>query len=133
MSNVLRIVSRLEQVGGKLLLTGDRIEYTIPKSNQEAQALLAELRKHREGVTELLRQRTHESGENWPPESQEAVRKFGQSHARLFPFIGHKVRTPEGPGTLIQVFAGQVTVLLDCELDKCAWFHPKEVTPVVSE
>jgi hypothetical protein len=66
-------------------------------------------------------------------ESLDAERRFGQPHARLFPFIGHKVRTPEGPGTLIQVFAERVTVLLDCEVTRCAWFDPREVCPVVSE
>ena|ERR1700690_3575892 len=61
--------------------------------------------------------------------SIEAKRKFGQSHASLFPFLGRKVRTPGGPGTLQQVFAERVTVLLDSELSKCAVFTPDEVMP----
>lgn len=56
--------------------------------------------------------------------------KFGQSHARLFPFLGRKVRTPNGPGTLLQVFADRVTVLLDSELSKCSFFRPGEIEPV---
>jgi len=55
--------------------------------------------------------------------------RFGQSHAWLFPFLGRKVRTPAGPGTLQQVFADRITVLLDSELSKCAVFAPQEVAP----
>ena len=54
--------------------------------------------------------------------------RFGQPHVRLFPFIGRKVRTPAGPGTLIQVFADRVTVLLDADLNKCTWFAPGEIS-----
>ena len=69
----------------------------------------------------------------WAPESRDAVSRFGQPHAKLFPFLGRKVRTPKGPGTLLQVFAERVTVLLDSELSRCAWFHPGEVEPVTQE
>ena len=127
MSDVLEIVSRLERAGGSLSLDGDRIEYAIPKGSWEAQQLLAELRKQRERVTEILRLR--ESIQNWPPESHDRVWRFGQPHARLFALLGRKVRTPAGPGTLQQVFADRVTVLLDSELSKCAVFAPQEVTP----
>lgn len=65
-----------------------------------------------------------------PPVSMDAERQFGQPHAKLFPFIGRKVRTPVGPGTLTQVFAERVVVVLDSELSKCADFHPKEIEPV---
>jgi hypothetical protein len=59
----------------------------------------------------------------------EVERRFGQPHARLFPFIGRKVRTPTGSGTLLQVFADRVTVLLDSELSRCAVFTPLEIAP----
>lgn len=130
--DVLQIVSRLEQAGGELSLNGDRITYAIPKGNQEAQELLAELREHRKTLADFLRQRVHEHPQKWPPESHEAMRRFGQSHARLFPFIGRKVRTPAGPGTLIQVFAERVTVLLETDLNKCSWFAPGEISPAGS-
>jgi hypothetical protein len=55
--------------------------------------------------------------------------KFRQSHAWLFPFLGRKVRTPSGPGTLLQVFADRVTVVLDTELSRCAVFVPLEIAP----
>lgn len=62
-----------------------------------------------------------------------AERRFGQPHAKLFPFLGRKVRTPEGPGTLLQVFADRVTVLLNCELSHCSFFSPREVEPISVE
>ena len=43
----------------------------------------------------LLRNRPYRRTErDWPVESLDAVRRFGQPHAKLFPFIGRKVRTP---------------------------------------
>jgi len=129
MSDLLQIVSRLEESGGTLLLNGDRILYSVPKGNPEAQSLLAELRKHRERVMELLQQRDANQHE-WPPESFEAERRFGQAHAKLFPFLGRKVRTPAGSGTLIQVFADRVTVVLDTELSRCTFLRPTEIEPV---
>jgi hypothetical protein len=131
--DVPQIVSRLEQAGGELSLNGDRIEYAIPRSNQEAQELLAELREHRKTLADFLRQRVHEHPQKWPPQSHEAMRRFSQPHARLFPLIGRKVRTPAGPGTLIQVFADRVTVLLEADLNKCTWFAPGEISPAGSE
>jgi len=66
----------------------------------------------------------------WPPASLDAERRFGQPHAKLFPFLGRKVRTPAGPGTLLQVFSERVTVLLDSELTHCSFFRPAEIEPV---
>jgi hypothetical protein len=69
----------------------------------------------------------------WPLASLGAERRFGQPHARLFPFIGRKVWTPVGPGTLLQVFAERVTVLLDCEVTKCSCFSPGQIEPISRE
>lgn len=69
-------------------------------------------------------------GPGWSPASADAERRFCQPHARLFPLLGRKVRTPGGPGTLLQVFANRVTVLLDSELSKCVFFRPAEIEPV---
>ena len=68
-----------------------------------------------------------------PSESLDAEGRFNQAHARLFPFLGRKVRTPKGPGTLLQVFAGRVTVLLDADMNKCSFFSPTEIQPVSPE
>jgi hypothetical protein len=122
-TDLLQVVSRLEKTGGRLALDGDRIHYAIPAGDSEAHNLLDELRKHRTAVKELLRERL--TGDNgWPPESRDAEWRFGQPHAKLFPFLGRKVRTPSGPGTLLQVFAERVRVLLDSELSRCSFFRP---------
>lgn len=68
--------------------------------------------------------------DTWPPVSLNAERRFGQAHAKLFPFIGRKVRTPHGPGTLIQVFSERVTVVIESELSLCRFFRPAEIEPV---
>jgi hypothetical protein len=128
-SEVLEIVSRLEQGVGTLTLEGDRIRYSVPSGDIEARGLLAELRKHRDGLKEILRRRAEES-RKWPPISLYAEQRFCLQHARLFPFIGHKVRTPNGSGTLLQVFADRVTVLLDCELSRCSFFAPDQIEPI---
>ena len=132
MTDLVEILSRLERGGGKLALDGERIRYFIPRGDTESLALLAELRKHRGGVKVLLRKRAADQG-GWPRASADAERRFGQPHARLFPFLGRKVRTPGGPGTLLQVFADRVTVLLDSELSKCNFFGPAEIEPVSME
>lgn len=129
MTDLLQIVSRLEQSGGTLVLAGDRIRYSVPSGDIEALSWLAELRKHRERVMKLLRQREANES-NWPPASPDAERRFGQPHARLFPSLGRKVRTPGGSGTLLQVFADRVTVLLDTELSRCSFFLPGEIESV---
>lgn len=69
-------------------------------------------------------------GDGWPPESIAAGRRFGQPHARLFPFLGRKVRTPGGSGTLLQVFADRVTILLDSDLGKCTIYTPEQIRAV---
>jgi hypothetical protein len=70
-----------------------------------------------------------DAGLNLRAQMEDREFRFGQPHARLFVFLGRKVRTPGGPGTLIQVFADRVTVLLESELNSCAIFGPQEVTP----
>jgi hypothetical protein len=48
----------------------------------------------------------------------------------LFCYLGRKVHTPNGPGTLIQVFADRATVLLDSALSRCSFYVPGEIKPV---
>jgi hypothetical protein len=129
---VADVVSEVEASGGAFRLDGEKvmIRFTEPEYREKLAGHVAFLRARRDEVAELLRQRAHESGENWPQASREMVRRFGQPHAHLFPFIGRKVRTPDGPGTLMQVFAERVTVLLDSELSKCAAFRLEEIEPL---
>jgi hypothetical protein len=67
------------------------------------------------------------AGDGWPLEFQRAEERFAQPHAKLFPLLGRKVRTPAGPGTLLQVFVERVTVLLDSEITKCSCFPPDQI------
>jgi hypothetical protein len=67
----------------------------------------------------------------WPSESLEAEYKFGAPSARLFPFIGRKVRTPQGPGVLLQVFRERCAVVLDSEaVQRMQFVKPDEIEPV---
>ena len=61
------------------------------------------------GVVRDLREYQREAAEarsHWPPECWASERKYGRRVARLYPLIGRQnaVRTPLGPGTLLQAF-----------------------------
>lgn len=125
-------VETLESVGGAIRLDGQSVKVKLPPEYPEVEWLLAELRRHRTEVEALLRQRAAKQ-RNPAHESLEVEQKFGQTHAKLFILIGRKVRTPAGPGTLIQVFAERVTVLLDSERDKCSFFRPGQIETVSTD
>jgi len=144
------LVASLEQDGVRLKIDGDKLKLEAPADRVPGQETLAGLREHKTAVLEYLRTRMLHEGiqfssfpipigqktekrEDWPSESLDAERRFGQPHAKLFPFIGRKVRTPAGAGTLIQVFAERVTVVLDSDLDKCAMFSPRDIEPASRE
>ena len=67
--------------------------------------------------------------QSWPEASKDAVHRFGKPCARLYPFLGREVQTPEGPGRLLQVFTERVTVVLDAEPSRASFFLPSEVRP----
>lgn len=50
MTGLLEIVSSLEEMGGKLMLDGDRIRYSIPKDSSRAQALLDTVRTEKRAL-----------------------------------------------------------------------------------
>ena len=144
------LVMALEQEGVRLRVEGERLELEAPADRVPTQKTIAGLRENKAAVVEYLRGRSKsqeiqfssfsdpigwktEKLERWPAESFEAERRFGQAHAKLFPFLGRKMRTPAGPGTLIQVFAERVTILLDSEVSKCTSFALGEVQPACWE
>lgn len=43
--------------------------------------------------------------------------------------MDRRVKTPRGPGALLQVFMSRVAVLLDAEPGKIAFFPPSDVRP----
>jgi hypothetical protein len=59
-------IDRLRELGGELFLHGGVIRYRIPAHSVEARRLLAEIRKDREAVIAMLRER-----ESRPPLLQE--------------------------------------------------------------
>ncbi len=141
------LVAVLEQDGARLRVEGDRLTLEVPSHKVPSPETIAGLRENKAAVVEYLRGRSQPQGiqfssfsnpiawkteklENWPPESFELAGRFAQPHAKLFPFIGRKVRTPGGPGTLLQVFADRVAVVLDSELSRCSFFVPGQIEPV---
>jgi hypothetical protein len=142
------LVATIEQGGVRLRVDGDRLKLEAPADRVPSPETIAGLRENKAAVVEYLRGRCKPEGiqfssfpnpigrkteklESWPPESLDAERRFGQPHAKLFPYLGRKVRTPAGPGTLVQVFADRVTVLLDLELTRCVFFQPQEIEPII--
>jgi hypothetical protein len=57
MNSLLGLASRLEEMGGKLMLEGDRIRYSIPKDSPNAQTLLEIVRTERQALLAYLRAR----------------------------------------------------------------------------
>jgi hypothetical protein len=58
MSDLLDVISCLEEIGGKLTLDGNRIRYRIPKDHPKAQALLIAARAEKQAILAYLRART---------------------------------------------------------------------------
>jgi hypothetical protein len=65
----------------------------------------------------------------WPAASLEAEQRFGQSHARLFPFIHKRVWTPAGIGILLSVFLEQCEILPD-SAEKTIRVQTGDVKPI---
>ena len=86
--------------------------------------LVGALREHKPEVLQILR-----SG-GWPVECLEAERRFGQFHARLFPWLDKLVETPMGRGRLLQVFAERVAVSLDGSQGTLTFLLPEEIRPL---
>jgi hypothetical protein len=63
---------------------------------------------------------------DWPPESLDAERQWGQPHALLFPLIGKRVWTPMGIGVLLTAFAECCEVLPDGS-EKTVRVKPQDV------
>jgi hypothetical protein len=122
---VLQAIEKLRQHGATLAVESGtvRISYRCPASDAPKVArAISVLRANKPEVIALL------SG--WPSASFEAVEKFGTTAARLYPFIGLRVRTPKGTGKLLQVFVDRATVSIDGE-EKTTDFQPDEINPWV--
>lgn len=145
------LVAALEQEGVRLRVEGEKLKLEAPADRLPAQETIAGLRENKAAVLKYLRERGQsreiqfvslpdpilrrtDKLKNQPAASFDPELRFGQPHAKLFTFIGRKVRTPNGLGTLLQVFADRATVLLDSERDHvCVRFLPSELIPVAPE
>jgi|SRR5215472_2915915 len=95
MSGLAQILSEIERRGIVVRVEGENLRLSPRRALDNE--LLKSISDHKKEIM------GHTQG-CWPLESLEAERRFHcQPHAKLFPFIGRKVRTPQGPGTLIQV------------------------------
>jgi hypothetical protein len=121
---VRRALAELERRGAKLTLEGDniRIHYQCPaKVIPAVKDAIALLRIHKQEAIGFLMWRSAADSSDlpkWSAVSLEAEQRFGHHAARLYPFLGKRVRTSLGIGKLTQVFVGRATVLLESELAK---------------
>jgi hypothetical protein len=122
------LLEALFAVGRKSKATSEKLSLASPRSSEDP--VLTEQEKQ---STIFRKEALNSPKAHVARESQTVEQRLGQAHAELFIFIGRKVRTPRGSGTLIQVFAERVTVLLDSEREKCSFFHPAQIEPVSTE
>ena len=115
------LLAEVEALG--VVVTLDRRDLVVRPKSRLTPQLVDRLRSHKPELLGLLELRT------WPEASREAVRRFGHPSARLYPFLGRTILTPEGPGRLLQVFPERATVVLDAEPSRASFFLPSELRP----
>jgi hypothetical protein len=99
---------------------------------------IATLRQHKqEAITFLTGGGSAPEGRRkWSSENLYAQERFECLAARLYPFIGRRVRTTLGLGTVLRVSRNRVTVLLDVETtkpekgQKANCFRPTDICPL---
>lgn len=115
------ILSELQTRQVELAVVGDRLRFRPVSAVPEP--LLEALRAHKAEVMDLVELRS------WPEASKDAVRRFRQPCARLYPFIGRTIQTPQGPGRLLQVFPERATVAFAATPGTVSFFLPSELRP----
>jgi len=115
------ILSELQARQVELVVVGDRLRFrpvtAVPEDLREA------LRTHKAEVMDLVEL------QGWPEDSRDAVRRFRQPCARLYPFIGRMILTPRGLGRLLQVFPERATVAFAETPGTVSFFLPSELRP----
>jgi len=107
------------------VVAGERVRLE-PASRIPAE-LVPQIREAKPEIIAALRRPAPDPGED-------SVRRFAQPHAKLFPLLGRKVRTPAGVGVLWQVFEQQSGVLLDKEAARIvSYFRTSQIEPVSQE
>ncbi|MEM7481070.1 MAG: hypothetical protein AAF481_07825 [Acidobacteriota bacterium] len=117
------LLETMRRSGAALAVVGDRLRIEAPPGVVTPE-LRQELVSHKsELISELSASR------HWPAESLDAERRFGGPYARLFPFLGQRVDSVEGPGILEQVFADRVAIALVSTPSTLTFLLPSEVWP----
>lgn len=119
--NAEDLLAEVEELGVTVDVDGDLLRFrpgsVIPPRLVEA------LRVHKPELLEIVSLR------GWPQASHDAVRQSRAPEARLYPFVGKAVATPDGPGRLLAVFSDRAGVALDTEPERVAFLLPSEVLP----
>lgn len=115
------LLAEVKALGVTVQVGGDVLQFR--PGSRIPPPLVEELRAHKPELLELV------CLQGWPPESLDCVRRFRQPHARLLPFIGRAVVTPQGRGKLLQVFTDLAAVALDREPDRAVFFLPSDLRP----
>jgi len=117
------LLARVEALGVVVML--DERDLVLRPRSRLTPELVEQLRAHKAELLDLIEL------QNWPEESREAVRRFGCSCARLYPFLGREILTAEGSGRLLQVFPERAMVVLDADPNRAHFFLPSELRPPV--
>lgn len=112
------LLAQVEALGVVVSLDHEHLRLR-PKSRLTPE-LIEDLRAHKVELLGLVELR------QWPEASREAVRRFGVSHARLYPLLQEEVTTPQGRGRLVAVFGDRAVVLRSGGLFV---FLPSEIRP----
>jgi hypothetical protein len=115
------LLAQVEALGVVVML--DEQDLVLRPRSRLTPKLVEQLRAHKSELLDLVEL------QSWPEESRKAVRRFGCSCARLYPFLGGEILTPEGPGRLLQVFPERAAVVLDSGRDRARFFLPSELRP----
>jgi len=112
------LLEQVKKLG--VLVTLDCEDLVLRPKSRLTPDLVDQLRAHKaelRGLVEL---------QGWPEASRKAVQEFRVPEARLFPFIGELVGTPEGESRLVAVLANRAEV---AGLTGLSVFLPSEVRP----
>ena len=122
MTQAAALCADLASRGVLIEAKADGLRVDAPKGTITTE-ILASLREHKREILKLL--------SSWPPECLDSERRFGTREARLYPLLGKRVMTPEGPGVLWRVFTGSIGLVLDSHPKKVTYFtSPKGISPL---
>ena len=117
--NAVELLSELRALDIEMVVSGDRLCYR--PASALSPDLLADLQSLKTELIELLR--------DWPKVSLDYLERFRVPEARLYPFLGREVTTPEGGGRLLQVIAPHAVVALARDPGRAVFFFWEEVHP----